>query len=149
MESAAQINKLIITTEAEFDYENIVFLGRLPKLDIKTEVEEYINNLVGNGRISRLCRYFKVKYFDEKADRMLMLFIYRGERFGQMQLWKLSGICAESDWNEELEADGAIRNWLKTVIDDIPDEEDWVERYRKWKQSEKDYQKEFTRRKKI
>ena len=56
---------------------------------------------------------------------MLMLFFYKGRRFGIMQIWELSGICLETDWNEELEDSGRIRAWLLTSIN--PDDDDWVE----------------------
>lgn len=59
-----------------------------------------------------------VKYYDEAIDRMLMLFLYKGEKFGRMQVWKVTGICFAEDWTEEQEESGQIRFWLKTKICD-------------------------------
>lgn len=56
---------------------------------------------------------------------MLLLFFYKGERFGNMQMWELRGICSEEDWNAELEDNGRIRLWLNSLLN--PKEEtDWV-----------------------
>lgn len=114
------INKVLITAEARFDYES-EFGSPLPTADIKRETEEYIS--VKTVRFDGY--YFRVKYYDEVIERMLMLFFYKGERFGCMQMWELSGICPAEDWSEELEEDGQIRRWLKTKVN--PKEKgDWV-----------------------
>ncbi len=114
------INKVLIAAEARFDYES-EFGSLLPTADIKRETEDYINNIT----VRFYGYYFRVKYYDEATEQMLMLFFYKGERFGCMQMWELSGICLAEDWSEELEQEGQTRYWLKTKI--IPDEKnDWV-----------------------
>ncbi len=147
MEKKVSIHKLVVTAEAKFDYEDVLELGKLPKRDIVIEIEEYI----------RLCPsvthgwYFRVKYYDEIADKMLMLFIHKGQRFASMQTWTLDGVCLEEDWNEDLEYDGMISNWYKTKIEDLPAEDDWVVRLRLWQEEEErlrlDMEKEFKDRK--
>ena len=120
MKTEAVINKVVITAEAEFDYESEFGL-RLPKLDIKRETEEYIS-----GSLSRFSGYyFRIKYLDEATDRMLMLFVYKGVVLGCMQLWEIRGICPAEDWTVELEEDGQIREWLNTKINPT-EETDWV-----------------------
>lgn len=117
------INKVVITEEAEFDYESIIGLP-MPKADIKEATENYIEIRYDGGRT--LWRdYYKWKYYDEIADKMLILFFYKGQKFGNMQMWDLCGICFEEDWSEELEECGQIRNWLKSKIDP-QDNGDWV-----------------------
>lgn len=125
------INKAVITEEAVFDYENIIG-GRIPKADIKRETEEYMEHLQKTARLTYGC-YFRVKYYDEQSEESLMLFFYRGERVGLMQMWKLSGLCKAEDWTEDGEEIGRIRAWLKTKISDIPKDADWVLDYREAK----------------
>ena len=120
MKTETVINKVVITAEAEFDYES-EFKRPLPKKELKRETEEYIG-----GRLSRFNGYyFRAKYFDEMTDRMLMLFVYRGEVFGSMQIWEIRGICPAEDWTSELEEDGQVRVWLKSKLD-TAEETDWV-----------------------
>lgn len=120
MKTEAVINKVVITAEAEFDYES-EFGCRLPKIDIKRETEEYIS-----GSLSRFSGYyFRIKYLDEATDRMLMLFVFKGVVLGCMQLWEIRGICPAEDWTAELEDDGQIREWLETTINPT-EETDWV-----------------------
>lgn len=119
----ADINKVVITEEVEFDYEEILGLP-MPKADIKEACENYIESRYDGGRT--LWGYnYKWKYYDETADKMLLLFFYKGQKFGTMQMWDLCGVCFEDDWNENLEDCGQIRSWLKSKID--PKENgDWV-----------------------
>lgn len=120
MKTETVINKVVITAEAEFDYES-EFGGQLPKNEIKQETEEYID-----GHLSRFSGYyFRVKYLDEMTDRMLMLFVYKGDVFGSMQLWEIRGLCPAESWTPELEDDGQIREWLNSKLDQ-PEEIDWV-----------------------
>jgi len=56
---------------------------------------------------------------------MLLLFFYKGERFGAMQMWKLAGICYEEDYSENLEDCGQIRVWLNSSLHP-EDVGDWV-----------------------
>ncbi len=139
MDKKVSIHKLVVTAEAKFDYEEVLALGKLQKRDVVIEIEEYI----------RLCPsvthgwYFRVKYYDENADRMLLLFIYKGKQFANMQLWTLDGVCMAEDWNEDLEYDGIIRNWHKTKVEDLPDEEDWVESLRAREEFERKLMEEY------
>lgn len=120
MEQGRVINKVVITAEAEFDYA-CEFNGELPKKEIKQETEEYIN-----GRPSLLWGYyFRVKFLDESTDRMLMLFVYKHEVFGSMQLWEIRGICPAECWTPDLEESGQVREWLNTKLEPT-DERDWV-----------------------
>lgn len=125
------IHKVSVAEEAVFDYEELV--GAQPPIrDIKQEVETYLNITAARVR----GYYFRVKYYDEAIDRMLMLFLYKGEKFGRMQVWKVAGICFAEDWTEEQEESGQIRFWLKTKICDLPPEVDWVVKYRVWQEEE-------------
>lgn len=123
------INKINITAEAAFDYEMGPNLGKLDKKALKTGVEEYIANMNSSGRLLYE-HYFRCGYFDECSGKLLMLFLYRSDRFSIMQTWDLAGICMAKHWTEDLEESGQIRSWLKTKIADLPDTEDWVVRYR-------------------
>lgn len=125
------IHKVSVAEEAVFDYEGMV--GSPPPIrDIKQEVETYLGITAARVR----GYYFRVKYYDEAIDRMLMLFLYKGEKFGRMQIWKVSGICFAEDWTDELEENGQIRFWLKTKIGDFLPEVDWVVKYRVWQEEE-------------
>ena len=125
------IHKVSVADEAVFDYEELV--GAQPPIrDIKQEVETYLNITAARAR----GYYFRVKYYDEAIDRMLMLFLYKGEKFGRMQVWKVTGICFAEDWTAEQEESGQIRFWLKTKICDLPPEVDWVVKYRVWQEEE-------------
>lgn len=117
------IHKLVMTNEAVCDYESIS-TGIMPIKDIKAEVELYIENMQSSSRLV-WDKYFRVKYYDEDADKELMLFIYKRQRLRLMQYWEVSGICESRDWNQDLEDDGLIRNWLNTKIDS-KDTIDWV-----------------------
>jgi len=132
------VNKLVITPEAVYDYESDFGTGLMPKYDIKAEVELYITNMQSCGRLI-FDRYFHVKYLDERTDKELMLFVYMGERIRTMQLWDLKGICESCAWTEELEDDGAIRNWLNTKFDE-GDKTDWVLDYRLYQTKQKKLQ---------
>lgn len=118
------IHKLIVSNEAKFDYEECLELGKLPKRDIAQEVEEYIST-DKRGICNR--QYFKIRYLDQDSGDMLMLFVYKRQRLATIQYWTVAGICHEECWSEEMEHDGAIRFWITTLIDDIPDKADWVE----------------------
>ena len=143
---AMEIAKVVITDEAKFDYEclfakplygnaranDVEWLKNhfdepeyispvMPIADIKAESEEYIEI----HPTAKHRHYFHVKYYDESQGQMLMLFFYKGQKIGPMQLWDLKGICLAESWNEILEEKGVIRNWLKHGID-TEDKADWV-----------------------
>ena len=80
------IHKVSVAEEAVFDYEELV--GAQPPIrDIKQEVETYLNIIAARAR----GYYFRVKYYDEAIDRMLMLFMYKGEKFGRTVRGGLGG----------------------------------------------------------
>ncbi len=118
-----EINKVVITDEAKCDYESIT--GYLLNVDeMEAESRTYINLRQRSGGLLWE-RYFRVKYYDEWSDRMLMLFIYKGKKDGIVRLWEIKGICFEEDWSQELEDCGQIRVWLNSSLNP-PDEGDWV-----------------------
>jgi hypothetical protein len=43
-----------------------------------------------------------------------------------MQHWNLVGICSLKDWSEEKEDSGQVREWLKTRVDDLLNENDRI-----------------------
>lgn len=129
------IHKAVITAEAQFDYEETAIGGRMPKAAIKSEIEEYVANMYSAGLL-RYDGYFRAKYLDEDSGKMLMLFLYRGQRFGVMQTWKLKGVCLAEDWNEDLEYDGQIRAWLNSKLNP-EDKSDWVWDLRVWEREQK------------
>ena len=136
----AIIYKVKITDEALCDYEDEFDGMPMPKYDLKAEVEDYILFQKKDGR---LCYdyYFRVRYFDETQDEMLMLFLYKGRKTACMQEYDLCGLCRESDWSQELEDDGAIRNWLKSKLE-TDEKTDWVWDYRIWKAEQEKAQNE-------
>lgn len=141
---ATEIAKVVVTEEARFDYESLfairygkwertmewvkahfndpeIIAPVMPIADIKMESEMYIEL----HPTIKYKHYFRAKYYDEKQDKMLMLFFYKGKKIGLMQMWDLKGICLADSWSEELEDSGVIRNWLKHGID-TEDKSDWV-----------------------
>lgn len=119
----AETNKVVMTKEAKCDYESITnHLLNVTKM--KKRLTKYINYQQASGRLLWE-RYFRVKYYDEQSDRMLMLFVYKGLLDEGKRLWEIKGICFEEDWNEDLEECGQIRVWLNSSLNP-PDEGDWV-----------------------
>lgn len=113
-----------ITDEANFDY--VCMYGiEPPEKDIKDVLEEYIKI----RDMAKYTYYFRVKYYDETLEEMLMLFIYKGEVVDkggwEEQHWEVRGICPAEDWCQELEDCGQIRAWLSTKINP-EDTGDWV-----------------------
>ena len=49
--------------------------------------------------------------------KLLILFVRKGYRFGIMQMWILEGICESKDYDERMESDGTIREWLEVEIE--------------------------------
>lgn len=121
------IHKAVITAEAQFDYEEVLS-AVMPKRDLKFQIEEYLNLLSTTHLLPEHGR-LRIKYLDETTDEEYLLFICRGKRMRSMQLWELKGVCRYVDYDEELEAEGRIRSWLKTSIHPPPDR-DWVWDYR-------------------
>lgn len=129
MNTKIVIHKINITKEARCDVKDALGIKEFNWRSAKSEIEEYIT-YQDKANCIPWWGYFRCKYYDEKSDKMLMLFFYRKEKISVMQFWDLAGVCLEEDWSEELEDDGVIRNWLKTKIDDLAEEDDWVISYR-------------------
>jgi len=100
--------------ETEFDYFDM-FRVFLDKKTLKIDIEEYINNMNSAGKYLN-CFRITAKYYDERMDTTLLLFIYRGVKLHEMQLWELKGICSYNDYDEEFEDSGVIRAWLNTKL---------------------------------
>ncbi len=139
------INKVVITAEAKFDFEQVLDLGKMPKAEMQYDIEEYIDIKNKDGRMLAT-KYFRVKYIDERSGEMLMLFIYRSKKMRCMQHWKVKGICIAENWTVEDEESGAIKNWINSTITDMPKEQDWVEKHRIWKEEQKRLQKELDKK---
>lgn len=104
------INKVHISKEARFDFEEIIARKTMPISEYKKEIEEYFKYIEPKDR------YFKKKIYQEDIDKMLWLFFRKGQRIRTMQIWILVGICDISDYNENLEEIGLIKNWLDNYI---------------------------------
>lgn len=140
MQDNGFIHKIVITKEAEFDYEESLELEQMPKRDIKTELEDYIA-LREHEYLHK--HYLRLKYLDEYSGKMLMLFVFKGDSFSKMHLWKLKGICFEEDWCEMLEDNSQIRNWYETKTVDLPNELDLVESYNLLKEEQQKLMEEY------
>lgn len=105
------IDKVTITKGAVLDYEEIVCFTEFDYPAIKKAAEELIGKNDGNKNELRL------KYCDEKTGKELILFVRKGYRFGIMQMWILEGICESKDYDEKMESDGTIREWLEVEIE--------------------------------
>lgn len=128
------LHKVNITNEAKFDYASI--FGLLEIIDeesflpsrfqipyIKADLEYFIQTNKQYWSKS----YFKVKFLEEQTNTMLYVFVRPGIKLWKMKMWDIVGFCVADDWNEDLEEMGAIKGWLDTKIENLPDEEDWVE----------------------
>lgn len=106
------INKIMITNEARFDYEEIVCKKKhsMPTNQYKYDIEEHFDNFFP------IENYFSKKYYDEKIEILLLLFFRKGMKFGPIQTWVLVGICDSKDYSEDIEEKGLIKNWLDNYI---------------------------------
>lgn len=103
------INKLVMTKGAVFDYEEIVCDMPLDKVKFRQAVEKLLSNSAEERR--------RVEYDDPSSGKRLLLFLRRGYDFGLMRLWILEGVCEKDDYDEEMEENGVIKEWLETVIE--------------------------------
>lgn len=136
------LHKLVVSAEAKFDYEESMVLGDIPERDIVKEIEEHLSFKQQMNKLGNV-KYLRLKYFDEKSVTMLMLFIYKRDRISINQVWELRGICEEECWSEDLEDDGIIRGWLKSEVEALTDEDDWVDEYRIWVEEKIEYQQAY------
>ena len=120
------IHKLVITAEAVFDYEEDMKLGKIPRTDIKNLIEDYLA-IVDEERSLECVNYLSVKYLSDGVAESLKLFLYKGRRFGKMQIWELRGICEGKDWDKDLESTGVVKNWLGQKVENLARTSDWVE----------------------
>lgn len=104
------IHKVHITKEARFDFEDIIACGVMPVYNYKREIEEYFKHITPKEK------YFIKRIYDEEIKKMLLLFFRKGHTIRTMQIWILAGICDISDYNENLEERGLIKNWLDNYI---------------------------------
>ncbi len=115
--------------ESTFDYEEVLELGRTPRQDIAKELTEYITIRMEEQK--RVNWYFNIKYFDEKNNTMLRLFVkQKGELAGRI-VWNVVGVIKEEDFDEEMEEYGQNKFWYDTKINftGLP-YDDWVVRLR-------------------
>jgi len=59
-------------------------------------------------------KYFRLKYIDEASEETLILFLKEINKFSSMCVWKVIGICKESEFDEDLEFLGKNRNWYES-----------------------------------
>jgi len=107
------INKVVIDKGAIFDYEGIVCHIPLEESKMRANVEKMIDE----RRYSVCGEDLRITYYDEDSDTELMLFVKKGYCFGPMQSYILQGICARDDYDEEMETNGIIKDWLGVIIE--------------------------------
>lgn len=107
------INKLTVKKGAIFDYEEIVCKMECNVNLLRERTEEIITKLYDNVKEDEL----RIKYHDEVSGEDLLLFVKRGYSFSVMQMWILEGICKECDYDERMETNGTIKEWLEVEIE--------------------------------
>ena len=119
------IHKVHITPEAVFDYEECMELDVVPKKDIKNQIEDYIYKKQHEGQ--KILWYFRIEIYDKQLDKMLMVFVKKGQMFASMQMWLVVGICLAEDYDEDYEDTGVNKSWYDSKIDitELP-KTDWV-----------------------
>lgn len=105
------INKLTVDKGAIFDYEEIVCKIPFSKETIRRAVEKKLDKVPLTKTDLRL------PFYDKDAKKDLLLFIRKGYAFGIMQMWILRGICNKEDYEEEMENNGIIKDWLEVIIE--------------------------------
>lgn len=103
------INKVTVTKGAVFDYEEIVCMTEFDRAAMKNGAEA----MIGDAQSDEL----RLKYRDGKTGKNLILFVKKGYKFGPMQMWILEGICEECDYDERMEHNGVIKEWLEVEIE--------------------------------
>ena len=136
--------KIIITDEMLTDYETLfgrllpkklhdfvwdenieeIYCPKPPIDDIVTELKDYIE-FRQQSRAPFDDYYFRVKYYDEKRQKMLLLFIFRGKIYNGYQEYEIRGLCRKKDWSKTAEEKGFIRRWIDTTLCPKNDS-DWV-----------------------
>ena len=94
---------------AVFDYEEIVAHRELDRDKVRKSITPTLVNEEENA--------VKRVYIDPDSGKELLLFIARGYDFGCMRLWIVRGVCERSDYDEDMEKEGLIREWLNVEIE--------------------------------
>ena len=103
------IDTLAFAKGAIFDYEEIVANRELERDKIRSAITPLLR---GETRDS-----FHHPYYDPSIGKELLLFIQKGYDFGAMRTWVLRGICAKEDYDEDMEKEGLIQEWLEVEIE--------------------------------
>lgn len=107
------INKVVIEKGAIFDYEAIVCHIPLEENKMRSAVE----TLIDEQKYSLYKEDLRITYYDENSDSELLLFVRKGYCFGPMQSYIVQGICLKDDYDEEMESNGIISDWLGVEIE--------------------------------
>lgn len=107
------INKIVFDKGAVFDYEGIVCRIPFEIGTIRTKVEK----LIDEQKYTLAGEDLRIPYYDDRSERLLLLFVKKGYRFGPMQTFIVQGICDFDDYDEEMENNGVIADWLGVEID--------------------------------
>ena len=103
------IDTLAFCKGAVFDYEEIVAHKELNRAEFRKAITP---TLCGETQ-----EKIKRVYRDPASGKELLLFIDRGYDFGSMRMWILRGICETCDYDEEMEKEGLIKEWLDVEIE--------------------------------
>lgn len=116
-----------LSPEALFDYKVCLKLGTPPIEDITEQLETFLSIKEQEGK--RIDWYFRIKYFDDATEEMLMLFVKEHKKIINIKVWAVVGICLNEDLDEEAEYEGRNKAWYETKITDLTGEKDWVKEY--------------------
>lgn len=103
------IDTLAFSRGAVFDYEEIVTDCVLDRAKFRRAITP---TLAGETE-----KTIKRVYADPDSEKELLLFIEKGYDFGSMRMWILRGICETKDYDEEMEKEGLIKEWLDVEIE--------------------------------
>lgn len=107
------INKVVFDKGAIFDYEGIICHIPLQTVLMRTKVEK----LIDEQNYSMVNDDLRIPYYDETSERQLLLFVKKGYCFGPMQTYIIKGICEQEDYDEQMETNGLITEWLEVEIE--------------------------------
>ena len=103
------IDTLAFSKGAVFDYEEIVANCPLDRDKVRRAITP---TLAGEEE-----KTIKRVYADPDSEKELLLFIERGYDFGSMRMWITRGVCETKDYDEEMEKEGLIKEWLDVEIE--------------------------------
>lgn len=107
------LNKVIFEKGAIFDYEGIVCHIPLEEGKMRTAIEK----LIDKQEYSVYGEDLRITYYDDRSDSELLLFVRKGYSFGPMQSYIVQGICLKDDYDEVMETNGIISDWLGVEIE--------------------------------